>query len=225
MASAAEKLPDASHPLRNAKHEAVLQAFISDPNRLGSKAYLVVYPQSSERAAQVAFGRLMRNAAFEGRLKFLESAVTAVAVKESGVTIAETVAELAKIGFANMGNYVSIEAGVPRLDFKQLDEAKLAAISEITSEEEILAGDEESKSVRVRKTKFKLHNKQAALVSILDHLGGFSARKLADPDGRPLGTGAAETIAGKFSDLEVARRLAFALERGARAPKAKKTKR
>jgi hypothetical protein len=37
--------------LANPKHEAVAQAFIADPERIGWRAYSQVYPKSSQRAA------------------------------------------------------------------------------------------------------------------------------------------------------------------------------
>lgn len=109
--SAAEKLSDAAQPLKNAKHEAVLQAYIADPGRIGFRAYLSVYPRSSEAAAATGFSRLLRNAGFASRLKFLDAGVTQVAIERSGVDIASTVAELAKIGFANAQNYLRVLPG------------------------------------------------------------------------------------------------------------------
>lgn len=206
----------ASNPLRNAKHEAVLQHFFADKERVGWRSYVAVYPNSSEPAAKTAFSRLLKNAAFSARLSFLDAGATAVAVEKSGIEIAAVVAELAKIGFANAKHYLRITAdGDPAVDLSHLDDDQFAALSEVTVEDFVEMRGDDARDVR--KVRFKLHNKQAALVSILDHLGGFPARKLADPDGRGLGTAAAEKLGEKLSDLEIARRLAFALERGGRA--------
>ncbi len=241
--SAAEKLPDASLPLKSAKHEAVLQAFIADPERVGYKAYLVVYPKSSKDAASTGFSRLLRNAGFVARLKFLDAGVTQVAVEQSGVTIAATVAELAKIGFANMRDYLQFdEAGQPTLDWSNLTRDQAAAIAQVEIDSNTIAGEAASlvddateeleeqphggalkrvragelavEDVKVTKVRFKLHNKQAALVSILDHLGGFPARKveLAGKDG---GSIEVEDKTER-SDLDVARRIAFVLASAAR---------
>jgi phage terminase small subunit len=213
--SAAEKLPDASHPLQNAKHERVLRAFLLDPARIGFKAYLAVYPKSSEPAAKTAFSRLLKNAEFADRLTFLDGRATDVAVQESGITIARTVAELAKIGFANVKDYIRLTAdGDPAIDFSELDETKAAAIASVTVEDFKDGRGDDARDVR--KISFRLFDKKGALVSILDHLGGFPAKKLADPDGRAFGSAAADKIVEKLSDLEVARRMAFALERAVR---------
>ena len=37
-----------AHPLQNAKQEAVLQAYFADQARIGYRAYIAVYPNSSE---------------------------------------------------------------------------------------------------------------------------------------------------------------------------------
>lgn len=207
-----------ANPLRNAKHEAVLQAFLADPARVGYKAYLVVYPKSSDGAAKTAFSRLLKNADFAARLGFLEAGASEKAVEKSGIEIAAVVAELAKIGFASAKNYLRIlDGGEPAVDLADLSDDQFAALAEVTVEDYVDGRGEDARDVR--KVRFKLHNKQAALVSILEHLGGFPARKHADPDGRALGTGAAEKIGEKMSELEIARRMAFLLERGARAKK------
>lgn len=227
--SAAEKLPDASLPLKSAKHEAVLQAYLADPERGRARSYLVVYPKSSEDAAATGFSRLLRNAGFAARLKFLEAAATQVAVEQSGVTIAETVAELAKIGFCNAKDYLRVmPGGEAAVDLSRATEDQFAALAEVTVEDFV---DGRSDGARdVRRVKFRLHNKQAALVSILDHLGGFPARKheLSGKDGAPI------ELEDKTerSDLDVARRIAFVLASAARktiaggspAPEQAKTK-
>jgi phage terminase small subunit len=217
---------NAEKPLANAKHEAVLQAYIADPERVGYRCYIGVYRKSSEGAAKTAFSRLLKNADFVARLQLLSADVSAKVVEKTAITIERTVAELAKIGFSNMENYMRAGAdGSPRLHFSELTSDQKAALQEVTCEEQIAAvgdGDDEDgqTTVLVRKTKFKLYNKQPALVSILEHLGGFPAQKHADPDGRALGVGAAEKL-GEYSDLEAARRVAFLLASGARQAPAK----
>lgn len=211
--TAAEKLPDAARPLQNAKHERVLQAYIADPARIGFKAYLAVYPKSSDAAAATGFSRLLRNDGFAARLKFLDAAVTEKVVEKSAVTIEQTVAELAKIGFASAKSYLRIlPGGEPAVDLSATTDDELAALAEITVEDFVDGRGDDARDVR--RVKFRLHNKQAALVSILDHLGGFPARKheLTGKDG-----GAIETEdKTERSDLDVARRIAFVLARAAR---------
>jgi phage terminase small subunit len=221
----------AAKPLQNAKHEAVLQAYFADPERIGYRCYTSVYRKSGQAAAKTAFSRLLRNADFAGRLKFLDAGITAKVVASAAVSIEQVVAELCKLGFANVKNYIRLtDEGEPAIDFGGVTDEQFAALSEVTVEDFVDGRSEPDEALEpqpqggalrrqrgreVRKVRFKLHNKQPALVSILEHLGGFPASRHADPDGRALGTGAAE--ASSLSDLEVARRLAFMLARGERA--------
>jgi phage terminase small subunit len=234
-ASADRSAANAANPLPNTKHEAVLQAYIADPERVGWRAYSKVYPESSDGAAKTAFSRLLKKADFGSRLAHLNGKITEKVVDEAAVTIERTVAELAKIGFASAKHYLGItDDGEPYVDLSNLADDQYAALAEVTVDDfvDARAGSDElpepqaqggelrrRRGREVRRVRFKLHNKQAALVSILEHLGGFPARKLADPDGRPLGSGAAEKLGDKLSDLEVARRVAFVLSRGAKAKK------
>jgi hypothetical protein len=178
--SAARK---ADQPLQNAKHEAVLKAYVADPQHVGFRAYLSVYPQSSDAAAKTAFSRLLKIADFAARLKHLETPVTEKVVEKTAITVERVVDELAKIAFANMENYFRAGAdGVPRLRIKDLSSDQMAALAEVTCEEEVEGGqDEEAEPTIVRKTKFKLYDKRAALVDILRHLGGFPARSTSSP--------------------------------------------
>jgi phage terminase small subunit len=229
----------AASPLQKAKHEAVLQAYLADAERVGWRAYVSVYPNSSEPAAKTAFSRLLKNAGFAARLKFLDGAATEIAVEKSGIAIADVVTELAKIGFANMQDYLRFDgAGQPTLDWSNLTRDQAAAIASVEIDSSTIAGlsaaeeiEEElegqphggalkrrhagePEDLKVTKVKFKLHNKQAALVSILDHLGGFPARKheLTGKDGGPIET----EDKTERSDLDVARRIAFVLAKAAR---------
>jgi len=206
---------NAGNPLKNAKHEAVLQAYILDPKRIGFRAYLSVYPKSSEAAAQTGFSRLLRNAGFAARLAFLDARVTEQVVERSAITVERVIDELAKIGFANMGDYFRAgDDGVPRLRVSELNRDQLAALQEVTCEEEIEPGEsDDDNPTIVRKTKFKLWDKRAALVDIGKHLGAFKDKvELTGKDG-----GAVEVKTEDLSQLELARRIAFALEAGARA--------
>jgi phage terminase small subunit len=205
----------AANPLRKAKHEAVLQAYFADATRVGYRAYLSVYPQSSEPAAKTAFSRLLKKADFAARLEFLEAGAAGVAVERSGIEIAAVVGELAKIGFASAKHYLRVlPGGEPAVDLSGLDDEQFAALAEVTVEDYVDGRGEDARDVR--KVRFKLHNKQAALVSILEHLGGFPARKheLAGPGGGPIPIEDQTDV----SPTEFARRIAFALEKGMRAP-------
>lgn len=202
--------------LKNLKHEAVLQAFIASKERIGWKAYAAIYKNSSQRAAEVAWSRLLKIAEFSARLAELEKAVVDKVVEKTGITLEKVVNELVRLGFSNMLNYAEVDGGDLRLDFTRLTEDEAAAIKEITVETTRIGEGEDAPEIT--RTKFKLHDKQGPLLSLFKHLGGGVDRhEHTGKDGAPL-FGAGE----KPGELEVARRIAFLLERGARAAAAGK---
>ena len=186
----------AEFPLKNAKHEAVLQAYVADRERIGFRAYLVVYPRSSRGAAATGFSRLLKNAQFKARLRFLDGRVTEKVVAQSAITAEQVIAELAKIGFANMLDYAKVtEQGEPYIDLSEVTREQAAAIASFTVEDFLdarSAPDEERepqphggelqrrRGRDVRKVTFRLHDKRAALVDIGAHLGMFEKKVKLD---------------------------------------------
>ena len=90
---------------------------------------------------------------------------------ESYVTAERIVGELAKLGFANMADFMkSNDSGDPYLDFSGLTRDQAAALAEVTVEDFV---DGRSDKREVRRVKFKLCDKRAALVDLGRHLGMF----------------------------------------------------
>jgi phage terminase small subunit len=54
--------------LPNQRHEALAQAYVSDPHKIGWRAYQSVYPKSSQHAAETAFSRMLKKAEFCARV-------------------------------------------------------------------------------------------------------------------------------------------------------------
>jgi phage terminase small subunit len=108
------------------------------------------------------------------------------AAERAGITTDRVLAELAKLGFSNMTDYVQIgRDGQPFTDFSQLTRSQAAAISEVTVEE---FKDGKGETARdVRRVKFKLADKRSALVDIGKHLGMFKETvELTGKDGGPI---------------------------------------
>lgn len=97
--------------------------------------------------------------------------------EKTQVSQERVVSELAKLGFSNMLDYITIGAdGLPFTDFTNLTRDQAAAISELVVESKLEIGDDGDggkESVPVRKVRFKLADKRAALVDIGKHLGMF----------------------------------------------------
>lgn len=93
----------------------------------------------------------------------------------TGVTQERVVAELAKIGFANLGDYFRLDGPEPVIDLANLTEDQKAAMSEITVDRTTVASGEDSETTTTR-VRIKLHDKRAALVDLGKHLGLFSEK-------------------------------------------------
>lgn len=89
------------------------------------------------------------------------------------VTVERVLRELALIGFANMADYMRVGPdGDPYLDFSALSRDQAAALAEVTVEDFKEGRGENARDVR--KVKFKLADKRAALVDIGRHLKMFT---------------------------------------------------
>lgn len=119
------------------------------------------------------------------------------------ITQERVVAELAKIGFANMADYMRAGPdGDPFLDFSKLTRDQAAALAEVTVEDFKDGRGEDARDVR--RVKFKLADKRAALVDIGKHLGMFKDRvEVSGPGGTAVQVevSAREVLAGKLARL------------------------
>jgi phage terminase small subunit len=93
------------------------------------------------------------------------AAAQAARAERTQITADMVVQELAKIGFANMADYLSTGAD-PHIDLSTLTPDQAAAISEVWTEE-VGGGD----APMILKRKIKLHSKLDALDKLARHLG------------------------------------------------------
>ena len=94
---------------------------------------------------------------------------------ELEITAEGVIAELAKIAFGNIGDYLKVDANSRLyIDLSNLSRDQAAALAEVTVEE-FTGGHGNAR--RVRRTKFKLHDKPRALEQIGRHLGLFTGKK------------------------------------------------
>ncbi len=186
--------------LKNPRHERFAQEVAKGKSQ--SDAYAAAGYKPSEHHAS----RLARN----GKVKARVAELLERGAAKAEVTVKKIVAELAKIGFANMADYMRPNAaGDPYLDFSRLTREHAAALQEVTVEDFADGRGEDKRDVR--RVKFKLYDKRAALVDMGRHLGMFPTKvEMSDKDGGPIET-------RELSPLEAARRLAFAWEKGLRA--------
>lgn len=131
------------------------------------KAYVLAgYRPDPKNAA-----RLTKNDGVRARI----DEILTQAAKKVGVTIESVMAELAKIGFANIADYVDVSGDVPSISLAEVPRDKLAALSEITTET-VFERRDGGKPTEVRRVKIKLWDKRAALVDLGKQLGMFKDR-------------------------------------------------
>jgi len=107
----------------------------------------------SERSASSEASRLLKNDEVIEALEWYRASEA----ERLGVTPARVLEELAAIAFADLGDYVRIIDGAPVVDLGELPAGATRAIASI---------DETSSGIR-----FKLHDKQAALVTLARSFG------------------------------------------------------
>ena len=116
----------------------------------------------SANTAEVQASRLLRIVKIQVAL----SAAMRARSRNTEVTPDRVLAELAKIGFANMRDYWPKEGET--VDLHRLDQDLTAALQEITIDETI-----DPSGVVHRHTRLKLHDKKSALDSLAQYLGMF----------------------------------------------------
>lgn len=165
-------------PLPNARHERFAQELAK--GKSATEAYqLAGYKPDGKNAA-----RLTKNDGVAARVAELQERSAA----RAEISKAAVLAELAKIGFANMADYMRAGPdGDPYLDFSKLTRDQAAALVECTVEDFKEGRGENARDVR--RVKFKLADKRSALVDIGKHLGMFVERhEHTGVDGGPIET-------------------------------------
>lgn len=170
--------------LKNPKQERAVQELIGGKNE--TDAYEAAgYKRDTGNAA-----KFFSKPAIKARVAELTGAVTEQVVKATGITVERVLAELEKLAFANMLDFIQINAdGVPYTDFSELTPQQAAAIHKIFVETTTAYEGEGDDRVptEVRKVRFELYDKRAALVDIGRHLGMFKQIiEHAGKDGGPI---------------------------------------
>jgi phage terminase small subunit len=97
--------------------------------------------------------------------------------KRTEITADAVVAEFAKLGFANMADYMRAQpSGDPCLDFSALTRDQAAALQDVTVEAYAEGSGDNAREVK--RVRFRLADKRAALVELGKHLGIFKPDRL-----------------------------------------------
>lgn len=136
----------------------------------------------ADRSARVTGQRLLQNPAI---VEAIASNQSRLATKLE-VNAEKVLAEIAKMGFANMMDYITVTPGGDAVvDLKALDRDKAAAIQEVTVEEYTEGRGEDARNVK--RVKFKLADKRANLELLGKNLRLFTEKvELTGKDGGPI---------------------------------------
>lgn len=162
------------------------------------------YELAGYRPHKAHGNRLRNQPAIQKRYNELISA----SVQRTEVTAAGVINELAHIAFANFADFMKVGPdGQPRLDFGALTRAQASALVEVTVDEYKTGRGVEARDVR--RVRFKLGDKRAALADLCKLLGLF--REHVELTGRDSGP----VVTQPVSDFDAARRIAFVLAKAA----------
>ena len=143
--------------LANSRHEAFVRALLE--GKSARAAYIAAGYKAA--GAEANASRLIRNDKVAARLAELKGKAAEGAV----ATRREVLEQLTKIGLANMQDYMRIGPdGSLVLDFENLTRDQAAALQEVTVETYMVGRGKNAREVK--KVKFKLADKRAALVDL-----------------------------------------------------------
>lgn len=175
--------------LPNPRHEGFCQAYIRGEHAgNGSAAYKLAFGTKSAKAAGVGASKLLKKAIIRQRLNELQGQVaeieakaTDAAIEKLGITKEKVLTELARMGLSNMLDYVQPQAdGTVKIDLSALERDTAAAIQEVTVDTFVEGRGDDAQAVR--RVRFKLCDKRAALDSLAKLAGFLLAERMPGAD-------------------------------------------
>jgi phage terminase small subunit len=158
-----KKTYDGSTPLRSVLQEAFINNLLQGMNQADAykaAGYRSKTPKSQANQLMTVSDRVM------ARLSYKRSQLA----KRSDVTAERVVNELAKIGFADLKDF--LDTGNEVKDLTELDSRLTAAVESVQTD---IRHDSGNSDGYTEKVKIKLHNKIAALDKLAQHLGLYEA--------------------------------------------------
>lgn len=150
-------------PLANQRHERFAQEVAR--GKPAGAAYRAAGYTADDKSAETNGPRLLRTAQIKARVAELHAEVAKAIIMDR----TEVLQQLSHLGRANMRDYFTPGPdGEPFLDFSNLTREQAACLQEITVEE---FKDGRSDKREVRRVKFKLADKRAALELLAKHHG------------------------------------------------------
>lgn len=158
------------------KQEVFVQEIIKGKTQ--RESYKVAYSTESmsDKTIDEAASRLFKNSKVAARYDELHSRLVKEAEDECIVTAKQVLKEYAKIGFADIKNYLSFKTALTIIGHDKDGEPIIATahIVEMKDSDEVEGSVISEVSIKDGALKFKLHDKKGALDSIARHLGMFN---------------------------------------------------
>lgn len=155
------------------------QRDLTDKQRQFCKEYVVDF-NATQAAIRAGYAK---NGARQTAHKLVSNTDIQAAIKHEATRRAEAaevsaervVAELARVGFANMADYMVVgEDGLPRLNWREVTRDQAAALSQVTVDVVGAAEDEDDDERPVQRVRFKLESKISALEKLGKYFGLFT---------------------------------------------------
>ena len=154
--------------LTNAKHERYCQ------NRVEGQTIDAAYTNAGYKPNRGNAARLNTKESIRARIRELQGNAAELVER----SLAECIAELEEIAYANLGDYIRIdEDGYPHLDFSKVTDAKAAGLKEFTVEEREVGRGKNARVVR--RVRLKTHDKVRALVQLIEFKNAEEERQKA----------------------------------------------
>jgi phage terminase small subunit len=155
---------------------AFVDAYVATDDATGSAlAAFPVFADGSKQGLSAAGARAldfikrpMVQAAIAERMK--------IKSEEWNLTADRVLAEVAKIAYANIDDFIDRSSGEPIFDFHEVTREQMAAVGEITVETYMEGRGDGAREVK--KFKFKLHDKLSALDKAMKRLGLYAPEQL-----------------------------------------------
>lgn len=192
----------AAYEALNDKQRAFVDEYLID--MIGTQA--AIRAGYSKKSAHVQACDLLKHPKIQAALRHK----MAEREKRTEITADAVLSEMAKIGFANLRDFVKIDSeGDARPDFLETTYEQWAALGEVTSEVYMEGQGDDAQPVK--RTKIKLGDKKGALTELGRHLGLWTDKtEISGPGGKPVEmmVTAQESMAQKLNDLVTKRRIA-----------------
>lgn len=182
-------------PLANARHELFAQEIV------GGKTPLDAYVAAGFKPDAGNPSRLAARPEVKARIEDL----LAGAAEKVEITKARVLAELGKIGFADIRKMFTDEGHLRRIE--ELDDDAAACLSAVEVITRRVPGSDRDDPEYENVSKIKLWDKRAALVDIGKHLGMFTEKvEHSGPNGGPI----------EMADTDLAKLIVFQLTKAAK---------